>query len=326
MSKYILITGGAGFIGSKVSYDLIGKNYKIIILDDLSSGFLEFIQKNSIFIKADIKNYNDTKKKLIKYKNKIEAVFHFAASLSVEESNYNPMKYYNNNILGTENILKLASYFNIKKFIFSSTCAVYGNLEKTKISEKDITIPISNYGKTKLFSEIMIKEFSKKYKFKYAILRYFNVIGADKHLRSGLILGKSLFKNLSKNIVNKKFTINLYGNNYNTRDGSCIRDYIDVNDLSKLHVLSMSKLNKSKSFILNCGYNKGYSVKEIVKIFSKIIKKNIKIRYCNKRRGDVKSIYCDNKKLKNIFPNWKREFSIKTSIENMIKWEKKLLN
>ncbi len=326
MSKYILITGGAGFIGSKVSYDLINKNYKIIILDDLSSGSLDFIQKSSIFIKADIKNYTDITKKLFKYKNKIDTVFHFAASLSVEESNYNPMKYYNNNILGTENILKLAPHLNIKKFIFSSTCAVYGNINKTKISEKDATIPISNYGKTKLFSEIMIKEFSKKYKFKYAILRYFNVIGADSHLRSGQILGKSLFKNLSKNIVNKKFTINLFGNSYDTKDGSCIRDYIDVNDLSKLHILSMSKLNKRKSFILNCGYNKGYSVKEIVKIFSKIIKKKIKIQYRNKRKGDIKAIYCDNKELKKLFPKWKREFSINTSIKNMIKWENKLLN
>ena len=235
------------------------------------------------------------------------------------------MKYYNNNIIGTENILKLVSFINIKKFIFSSTCAVYGNLKKIKISEKDNTIPISNYGKTKLFCEIMIKEFSKKYRFKYAILRYFNVIGADIFLRSGLIVGNSLLKNLSKNIINKKFKINLYGNNYQTRDGSCIRDYIDVNDLSKLHVLSMSRLNKKKSFILNCGYNKGYSVKEIIKIFSMIVNKNIKIHYCKKRKGDVEAIYCDNKKLKKIFPKWKRKLSIKKSIENMLKWEKKLI-
>ena len=326
MKKNILITGGAGFIGSRVAFELIEQGYKVIILDNLSTGSKKFINKKSLFIKEDLKNYNNIKKKLLKFKNKIDTIFHFAASLSVEESGVDPLKYYNNNVLATENILKIASILMIKKFIFSSTCAVYGNIGKTKISEKDNTIPLSNYGKTKLLAEILIKNYSRNFKFRYAVLRYFNVVGADKKLRSGQKDGKTLFKTISNNIINKNYKITLHGNDYSTKDGSCIRDYIDVNDLSSLHILSMKRLNKKKSFILNCGYNKGYSVKEVILFFSKYINKKIKILIKKRRIGDVNSIYCDNTRLKSFFPKWKRKSKIEDSIKNSILWEQKLNN
>jgi UDP-glucose 4-epimerase len=249
---------------------------------------------------------------------------HFAGSLSVKESQIKPLKYYNNNVLGTENILNISRSFKIQKFLFSSTCAVYGNTNKLKISELDSTLPISNYGKSKLFAEKLVQEFSKRYNLKFAILRYFNVVGADKKNRSGQISGNTIFKTLCKNLTNKFFQIDIFGDNYPTKDGSCIRDYIDVNDLSELHILCLNKLNKSKSFLLNCGYGKGYSVKEIVYAFSSYIKKKIKINIKNRREGDAEAIYCDTRKLKKIFPKWKGSSNIQDSIKTAMNWEKKL--
>ena len=323
-TKYILITGGAGYIGSTVANQLIDKGYKVLIIDNLSTGFFRLVNKKAKFLKCDIKNYNTLYKKLTKYKYKIYAVMHFAGSLSVKESQIKPLKYYNNNVLGTENILNISGSFKIQKFLFSSTCAVYGNTNKLKISELDSTLPISNYGKSKLFAEKLVQEFSKRYNLKFAILRYFNVVGADKKNRSGQISGNTIFKTLCKNLTNKFFQIDIFGDNYPTKDGSCIRDYIDVNDLSELHILCLNKLNKSKSFLLNCGYGKGYSVKEIVYAFSSYIKKKIKINIKNRREGDAEAIYCDTRKLKKIFPKWKGSSNIQDSIKTAMNWEKNL--
>lgn len=326
MKKKILIIGGAGYIGSKVGYDLIDKGYEVIILDNLSTGSKLLISDQATFIKLDIKNLKSIKKRLKIYQNKIDTIFHFAASLSVEESEIDPLKYYENNINGTENALKLSNFLGINKFIYSSTCAVYGDLGKVKISESDLTLPSSNYGKTKLFSEILVDQYSKKYNFKYAVLRYFNVVGSDYKKRTGQIYGNTIFKSLARNIIHNKYKIKLFGNKYKTRDGTCIRDYIDVNDLAELHILAMHKIKIIKSFILNCGYNKGYTVKEIINLFSSVVKKKIHISIKEKRIGDVTAIYNDNKKLKILFPKWKRKFSVHESIENAISWEKKIKN
>ncbi len=322
--KYILVTGGAGYIGSKVSTQLIRDKKKVIIIDNLSTGSKFLVNKKAIFIRGDITNYEFLKKKLSKYN--IETIFHFAACLSVPESEKNPLKYYINNVNGTENLLKFSKLKKIKKFIFSSTCAVYGNPSNRSVKESDPTIPESNYGKTKLLAEKLIINYSRKIKFKYAILRYFNVVGSDINNSLGQIKGNNLFKELSKNIVNKKFEINLYGNNYSTKDNTCIRDYIDVNDLCDLHVQSYVKLIKKNSFILNCGYNVGYSVKDIINQFSKIAKKKIKIKIKPRRHGDTVAIFCNNNKLKKLFPKWKRKFNILESIKCAVEWEQMIKN
>ena len=321
--KKIIVTGGCGYIGSQVVNDLIeSSNYEVIVIDNLSTGSKILLNKKAKFFKVDIKN---TKKifDLVKNFNNIEAIFHFAGSLSVEESQKNPLKYYTNNVLGTKSILKICAKMKISKIIFSSTCSIFGNANG-KVHEENSAVPESNYGLSKLFSEIIVKNYSIKYKFKYAILRYFNVIGADRKLRTGQISGKTLFKNLSKNIAQNNYIAKIYGRNYETKDGTCIRDYIDVNDLSKLHILSLIKLKNSNSFTLNCGYNKGYSVLDIIKFFEKKINKKIKLKFLKKRLGDVASVYSDNKKLKKIFPHWKRTYSLGDSIAFSIAWEKKL--
>jgi len=319
-NNFLLLTGGAGYIGSKVCNDLIDRGYKVVVIDNLSTGKKNLVNKKAKFYNIDIIN----KKKLSKIfkKFKFSGVFHFAASLSVPESQTNPEKYYKNNVLGTENILTEMVSKKIKYIIFSSTCAVYGSYGKIKIKEKDNLIPQSNYGKTKLLGENLVINYAKQYKFKYAILRYFNVVGADYKLRSGQLNMGALFKNLSWNITNNIYRINIFGKNYNTKDGTCIRDYIDVNDLSELHILSYNKLKKSKSFIINCGYNVGYSVLDVVNNFSKVVNKKIKAKFFSKRPGDAEKIFCDNTLLKKIFPKWKKSFNIQDSIKSALKWEK----
>lgn len=318
--KNILVTGAAGYIGSKVAYDLIDSGFKVISLDDLSNGYKKLIPSNSRFFKIDITNFQNLEKIFKRFH--FDAVYHFAAKKKVDESQKYPLKYFNSNVIGTKNLLDLIIKYKVRNFIFSSTCAVYGNTPKTKVSEKDFCLPESYYGYTKLISENTIIEYKKKYDFNYAILRYFNVVGADFKLRTGEITHGSLFKNLCNSLKTKrKFSI--YGTDYKTKDGTCIRDYIDVNDLSQLHLKAHDYLNKNKkSLIFNCGYNKPISVLDILKNFEKILNKKILRKIDHRRQGDVEKIYCDNAFQKKMFPEFIRKYSLKNSVLNTLKWEK----
>jgi UDP-glucose 4-epimerase len=203
----------------------------------------------------------------------------------------------------------------------SSTCAVYGSTQNGCVNENSFLLPENNYGKTKLLAEVLLKNYAKKFNFNYAILRYFNVIGADSALKSGPVKSQTLFKILSKNIIQKKNKINLYGNNYNTKDGTCIRDFIDVNDLSTIHLETLRKIKKRKSFEINCGYGQPLSVLEVVNNFSKITGAKIMINNKSRRKGDMEKIYCNNKKLQTILKNWKRKVFLNQSIKSQLNWE-----
>ena len=288
--KNVLVTGGAGYIGSQIVSDLIKLKYKVFIVDNLSTGYETLINKKAIFYKCNIGN----KKKIQNFlkKNKIKSIIHCAASLNINESEKNPKKYYLNNVVNTKKLLEISAKNKIESFIFSSTAAVYG-ITKGQVSEKTITKPVSVYGKTKLQCEILVKKFSKKYKFKYGILRYFNVAGSDMRNKIGCInKNNQLFKNLALSLVNKKNKIKIFGNNYSTKDGTCIRDFIYVKDLSLIHCKLLNYIeNNSKSLLLNCGYGYGYSVLDIVKNFEKILNIKIKKIFLPRRRGDVVEIF-----------------------------------
>lgn len=318
----ILLTGGAGYIGSKISLDLTDQGYEVVVADNLSTGFKKLLNKKAIFFKIDIGNKVELEK-LFK-KIKIDTVIHLAASLSVEESMKDPFKYYLNNVVSTKNLLEICGKYKIKKFIFSSTCAVYGESVK-KVKLKDIPNPSSHYGLTKFLCEKLIKSYSKKHGFKYFILRYFNVVGADSKLRVGPInQSGQLFKNLATNIKKNFFSINIYGKKYKTRDGTCIRDYIDLNDLSNIHINCIKTPLIKKSMFINCGYGTGYSVLEIVKAFEKTVGKKILKIYKKPRKGDVSEIVCvpsKSNELKKIYSN---KFNLKKSVENSLKWEIKV--
>ena len=323
MKSKILITGGAGYIGSKIAYDLTDKGYEVIIVDNLSTGYRKLINPKAKFYKLNIL---DTEKisKIIKY-HRIKNIFHMAASLSVEESMTNKEKYYLNNVEGTRSLL-LSSCEYINNIVFSSTCAVYGQNTKKFVSENTVINPLSYYGKTKHLSELLVKDFSKKYNFNYGILRYFNVAGSDEKLRTGCInQNGQLIKNLVTRLKQKDFQINIYGKSYDTRDGTCIRDYIHVSDLSNIHIKCMRYIEKNKkSHVINCGYGKGYSVLEIVEKFQEVANKKFKIKFQKKRKGDVAKIVAQTSKLSNKLKlKLNYQGDIKKILSSSIDWELK---
>ena len=321
MIKNILITGGAGYIGSHISEILVKNKKKIYIVDNLSTGYRSLINKKAKFFKLNIKN-NKEVKKIIK-ENKIDSVIHLAANLIISEGEKYPKKYYRNNVVGTQNLLKACSSSTIRNFIFSSTAAIYRD-GQFKVSENSIIKPKSVYGRTKVKCEKIIQSFCKKNNINYGILRYFNIAGSSPSGKIGLI-NKSdhLFKNFSREIMKKRPVLKIYGNDYKTKDGSCIRDFIHVSDIAEIHFKVLEKIDKTnKSKILNCGYNKGTSVLEVAKEFKKQTSKKVKILVTKRRKADLVKIIASNKKLMQ-FIQWKPKFNnLGKIVKSCVMWEK----
>tara|TARA_A100001035_G_C27764980_1_gene493163 strand:+ start:50 stop:1021 length:972 start_codon:yes stop_codon:yes gene_type:complete len=323
MLKNILITGGAGYIGSHISEILIKKKKKIFILDNLTTGHKKLINKKANFIFGDIRDKIKLKK--IFKKHNIDSIIHLAAALSVGESQKKPSKYKSINIEGTRVILSAIENSNVKNFIFSSTCAVYKD-GLDEVSEKSPLKPTSIYGKTKLEGEKLIKEFCRNRNLNYGILRFFNVAGASFSGKIGQInKGDQLFKNLAIELKKKKPIFKIYGSNYRTKDGTCVRDYIHVVDIANIHLKVLNKIHlQKKSIILNCGYAQGISVKDVIQKFKENTKKKILIKVYKKRKGDMSKIISNNFKLKK-FLNWKpRANNLNLMVRTSIKWEKNL--
>ena len=319
----ILLTGGAGYIGSKVAIDLLEKGHQVFIIDNLSTGQKKIIPKKSKFFKLDISN--SSKISNIIKANNIQIVFHFAALISVPESLKKPKKYYLNNYLKSKIFIKNCISNNIKYFLFSSTAAIYQNpLKNITIKENFKKNSKNPYGVSKWLVEKYI--LSVKNKMKFCILRYFNVAGADKNLFTGQVSDNlNLFKNLAKTINKKDSTFKVYGNSYPTKDGTAVRDFIHLEDLSDIHLKSLAyikkKINKN-ILILNCGYGIGYSVKDIISVAKKTYKLDYNV--VKKRNGDLPFIVANCDKLKKTL-KWKPKFnSIKKMIDTSVKWEKKL--
>ena len=326
--KNILVTGGAGYIGSHLVNLLIDKNYKVTVIDNLVTGYKKLVNKKAKFYNYDVADKNIIND--ILNKNKFDLVIHLAGLIRVDESIKKPKKYNDNNYIKSKIFLNNCINHNIKKIIFSSTATVYGNYKKNIISENNRLNPINPYSKSKLKFENYIINQSKKKKIKYIILRYFNVAGADQKLRSGLIskYPTHLIKIASEVAVGKRKKIVVNGNDYNTKDGTTIRDYIHVSDLAEMHILALKYLIKKKqSNIFNCGYGKGYSVKEVIDNYNTIIKKKIFYKIGPRRFGDSERLVANNKKFKKYFSNWKPKFNnIKKILETSLRWEKKLFN
>jgi UDP-glucose 4-epimerase len=321
MIKKILITGGAGYIGSHISEILIKKKKKIFIIDNLSTGYKKLINKKAKFFKADIQDLGKIKN-IIK-ENKIDSIIHLAAVLSVGESQKKPKKYNKINVTGTKRLLFALKGTTVKNIIFSSTCAVYKD-GLSKVSEKSPLKPTSVYGKTKLKGEKLIESFAKKNKINFGILRFFNVVGASTTSNIGQIKkGDQLFKNLSLEIKKKNPVFKIYGTNYKTKDGTCIRDYIHVSDIAEIHYKVLEKIDLIKrSKILNCGYGNGLSVNEVVNEFKKFSNKNVKVVRLRKRKGDMVKITANNKSLYK-FIKWRPKFKkLNIMVKSSLKWEK----
>jgi len=322
MVKNILITGGAGYIGSHITEILLKQKKKIVLIDNLSTGYKKLINKKAKFFKLEIQNTKKINEIIIK--NKIDSVIHLAASLVIGLGEKYPNKYYKNNVLGTQKILIACKGTKVSNFIFSSTAAVYKD-GLYKVSENSKLKPKSVYGKTKLKAEKIIKNFCSKEKINYGILRYFNIAGASPTGKIGLI-NKSdhLFKNFSREIFKKKPFLKIYGTNYDTIDGTCIRDFIHVSDIAEIHFKILERISKlKKSIILNCGYSKGTSVLEVAKEFERQSLKKIDILKLPRRKGDLGKIIASNDRL-NKFIKWKPKYNkLDLIVKSCLNWEKK---
>ena len=317
----ILITGGCGFIGSNFVKKILNKKYNIFIIDNLSTGYLENLnqiiklsKKKIKFYKNNLKNFSKLKK--IFDKNRFKYIFHFAAYSNVDESLKNPKKFLENNIQSTKNLVQLAIKYEVKYFVFSSSASVYGNVKfKKNIGEKNKTLPINPYGKSKLECENIIINQSKKHNYKYIIFRYFNVVG--NHI-SYKIKKKNYFNLFEKikDSVKKKKIFKIHGNNLSTKDGTPERDYIHVHDVVSAHTECL-KLKKSSFWknIYNVGYNNGTSVLKIITECKKIFKDKLKYKYVEKKRGIIQRSIASNIKFKKR-SNWRPKYF---KIEKLIK-------
>ena len=324
MIKNILVTGGAGYIGSHIIEILIKKNKNVFIIDNLTTGYKKLINKKAKFFKLDILNTKKLKKIIEKYN--IDSIIHLAANLIIGEGERKPKKYYKNNVKGTQSVLNSIKKTKVKNLLFSSTAAVYKD-EMYRVTENSIVKPKSVYGKSKLRAENLIKSKCKKLGINYGILRYFNIVGASPSGKYGLInISDHLFKNFSTQVMKKQPILRIYGTDYNTPDGTCIRDFIHVSDIAEIHEKVLNKVNNlNKSVILNCGYNQGISVLQVAKEFKNQSKKKVKIIKVRKRPGDLGKIIASNTKLNN-FIKWKPKFkSLSYMVKSSILWEQKLL-
>jgi UDP-glucose 4-epimerase len=325
-SNNILITGGAGYIGSHVTNLLIDKGYNVTVIDNLITGNEELVNKKANFINSDIADENIINN-LIK-NNKFEIVIHFAGLIRVDESVEQPERYNEFNFEKAKIFLDTCFKNNLKKIIFSSTASVYGNPEKLNVSEEDDLNPLNPYAETKLKLENYLINKSKSDSIRYIILRYFNVAGADEKLRSGLISKYSnhLIKIASEVAVNKRDEMIINGDDYDTKDGTAVRDYIHVSDLADIHLASAEYLKENNnSNIFNCGYGKGFSVKEVIETFNKILDKKIKFKIGPRRPVDCKHVVANPSKLMKTL-SWKPKYNdLKYILKTAYEWEKKLI-
>lgn len=323
----ILLTGGAGYIGSHVALSLLEAGYEVTIIDDLSTGNKNLIPSKAEFIHC---NVCELKKidSLLKEK-KFLALMHFAGFVAVEESVSYPEKYFENNTTNSIKLFDLCLQNGLSNIVFSSTATVYGNpTHKSFVSEIDDIKPINPYGESKVRTENYLQQFDPR-KINYIILRYFNVAGADPELRSGLIKKNPthLIKIASEAAIGKRGSVQIFGNDYNTPDGTAIRDYIHVSDLADIHIKVLRfVLEKRQSEIFNCGYGKGYSVKEVLNMVNSLCKNKINIINTSRRSGDAEMVVSDISKLKRMI-DWTPKYNkLETILKTSIQWEKKLLN
>jgi len=320
----ILIVGGAGYIGSHINKELTKQGYKTVIFDSLVKGYKEAVKWGDFF-QGDLANIEDIRGVFKKYP--IEAVLHFAAFIEVGESVKDPQKYYQNNVKNTLNLFQVMLENDVKKIIFSSTAATFGNPQYVPIDEKHPQIPINPYGQAKLMVEKILADYDLAYGLKYVALRYFNACGADLDGEIGenhnpeshlipLILDAAL---------GKREDIKIFGTDYPTVDGTCIRDYIHVNDLAQAHILALKKLmDGGESDCFNLGNGSGFSVRQVIEVAKKITGVDFKVTETERRAGDPPELIADSKKAKEILKWEPKYFDLETIISSAWNWHKQL--
>ncbi len=321
----VLVTGGAGYIGSHMALNRIEAGEDVVVLDNLSTGLDWLIPGSASFYHGDVADAGLVAKVIGDHA--VDAIIHFAGSVVVPESVSDPLGYYHNNTVKSHALLDAAVNNDVKHFIFSSTAAVYGTPDQSPVSEDAVLRPESPYGSSKLMTEIMIQDAAKASDLKYGILRYFNVAGADPGGRSGQSSKGSthLIKVACETVLGKREQMSIFGDDYDTPDGTCVRDYIHVADLVNAHAKLLDHLREGgASLIANCGYGRGHSVKEVIAAVGEVAGKEVSAKMSGRRPGDPAQIVA-NPRLASETLNWKPEYDdLSLIVRHALDWEERL--
>ncbi|EKD56221.1 MAG: hypothetical protein ACD_58C00265G0004 [uncultured bacterium] len=320
----ILVTGGAGYIGSHTVKELLANGDKVVVFDNLSYGHKHAIPKKAKFIKGDLKNQKLIEKVL--KREKIEAVFHFAGFIQVGESVKQPLKYYKNNFYNGINLLEAMKFANVKYIIFSSSAGVYGQPKKMPIAEGDPKDPINTYGRTKLMFEYALKSYDEAYDIKFIALRFFNAAGASSESEIGEDHSPEthIIPLIIQAALGQRDEFKIFGNDYKTPDGTCVRDYIHVEDIAMAHLQGLRYLRqKNKSNIYNIGIGKGFSNLELVETVKKVSEVDFKVSYMPRREGDPDELVADSSRAREML-NWTPKYdTIESIIKTAYDWHEK---
>lgn len=322
----VLVTGGAGYIGSHMVHALVDAGESVAVVDNLSTGFSHFIPEGVPLYIGDAGDENLVDGVIRSHD--VEAIIHFAGSIVVPESLRDPLGYYRNNTVATRNVLASAVKCGIKKFIFSSTAAVYGNPERTPVPEEALTRPLSPYGTSKLMTEIMLRDVAIAHGVNYVVLRYFNVAGADPKLRCGIAVpgATHLLKVAVEAATGQRAKLDIFGTDYPTPDGTCIRDFIHVSDLAQAHRAALAYLRSGgRSETLNCGYGHGCSILEVIDAVRRVSGRSFAVDHAPRRPGDIMTMIAQTQRIQATL-DWKPEFDdLDTIVRHALAWEEKLL-
>jgi UDP-glucose 4-epimerase len=322
----VLVTGGAGYIGSHMVHALAEAGESVVVVDNLSTGFSAFLPEGVPLFIGDAADENLIEGVIAAHK--VESIIHFAGSVVVPESMRDPLHYYRNNTMTTRSLLNAAVKCGVNRFIFSSTAAVYGNPEQVPVPEHAPTRPLSPYGSSKLMTEIMLHDVASAHGMNYVVLRYFNVAGADPQARIGLATAGAthLLKIAVEAATGQRAKIDVFGTDYPTPDGSCIRDFIHVSDLAQAHRAALAYLRGGgMSMTLNCGYGRGYSVLETIEAVRRVSGRNFAIQHAARRPGDIMTMVADTSRIQSVL-DWKPQYDdLATIAGHALAWEQKLL-
>jgi UDP-glucose 4-epimerase len=320
----VLVTGGAGYIGSHTTYALLDRGDKVVVLDNLSTGRRSQVSEDAIFVRGEIAD-RDLVGKIIS-EHGIDAVIHFAGSIVVPESVAEPLRYYQNNVVATHALVDACIAAGVKQFIFSSTATVFAEDAAQPLAEDERKAPISPYARSKLMTEWMLEDASRAHDFRFAILRYFNVCGADPLGRAGQIspVPTHLIKRALLVALDRIPALDIFGTDYPTPDGTGVRDYIHVTDLAAAHLLALNALRDgAPSTSYNCGYGRGLSVREIVAAVEKVIGRRLPVREAPRRPGDPPTLIADPSRIKKAL-GWKpKHDDIGDIISSALEWERR---
>jgi UDP-glucose 4-epimerase len=321
----ILVTGGAGYIGSHMVHALADAGEPVVVLDNLATGFDWAVPKGVPLVVAD--TGDQPRVAALIAEHKVEAIIHFAASVVVPDSVADPLGYYRNNTMNSRALLETAVKSGVRQFIFSSTAAVYGNATSVPLDEAAPLRPMSPYGTSKLMTEMMLRDVGLAHDLKYIILRYFNVAGSDPELRTGQSTNGAthLIKVAVETALGLRPKIDVYGNDYETPDGTCIRDYIHVSDLVDAHTAALSHLRRGGgSETFNCGYGHGYSVLEVIDAVKRVSGRDFQVNHSARRPGDPAVIVADATRIRSQL-GWKpRLDNLDTIVGHALEWERRL--